>query len=266
MKLIRTMILTLIIAGLIEQARSICIRKYSSTTPSSYVINLTAGTSTSSTGTETSSSTVITSATTTITKATIPSITTANMTVPSISLDSSTVLSSTELTYLNAMLPSYTKSFLLYNATRDGFTAKEFHNRCDNAANTVTIIRNNLDYVFGGFTAAQWSSTGPGSWKADTTAFIFSLRRNGTSNNYILPIKSTHVIYAIRGDPSYGPIFGTGYDIAIVDQSNNNTGSWSNIQSYTRPTYPSGSIYQQLLDGGWGNWLTTEIEVYQLFK
>ena len=77
--------------------------------------------------------------------------------VPAV-LSSSTILSSTELSNLNEMLPTYTKSVLLYKATRDGFESKEFHDRCDNAINTVIVIRNNLNYIFGGFTVAKWGS------------------------------------------------------------------------------------------------------------
>ena len=153
---------------------------------------------------------------------------------------------------------------LMYRASRDGFAARAFHDRCDNVPNTVTIIKNNLNFVFGGFTAARWTSNS--SYIADPTAFIFSLRRNGISNNYRLPINSTQVNYAIFGYSPYGPTFGVGNDIIIRDQSNINTVSSSRITSYTPQTYPSGSNGTLFLTGGWQNWLTTEIEVYQLFK
>ena len=160
------------------------------------------------------------------------------------------------------MLPSYSKSVLLYKATRDGFTVNAFHSRCDNVANTVTVIRNEFNFVFGGFTAARW--IGAAIWIADPTAFIFSLRRNGGLTNYKLPIQSTQVNYAINGNPIYGPVFGGGNDLIIVNQSNIIAGSNCNIDSYTQPNYPSGSNRTTFL-GGNRNWLTTEIEVYQLF-
>ena len=71
---------------------------------------------------------------------------------------------------------------------------------------------------------------------------------------------------AIYGSSYYGPTFGQGHDIVIGDQSNINYGSYSNINSYTPPTtFPPGSEEDTFLTGGWQNWLTTEIEVYQLF-
>ena len=187
----------------------------------------------------------------------------ATTTTPSIPLSSSSLLSPTELSNLTAMLPSYSKSALLYKATRDGFQASAFHSRCDNITKTVTIIKNSLNYVFGGFTAAKWSSTA--GWISDPNAFIFSLRRNGRLSNYKLPVLSTYVNYAIFGYPSYGPTFGGGHDLYISDQSNTNTGSYSYIYYYSPPTYPSGSDRDTFLTGGYQNWLTTEIEVYQIF-
>jgi hypothetical protein len=153
---------------------------------------------------------------------------------------------------------------LLYKATRDGFTVKAFHDLCDNVPNTVTIIRNNLNFIFGGFTSSRWSSAGV--YITDPNAFIFSLRRSGTSNNYKLMIKSTNSYNAILGSSSYGPTFGGGWDIYIRDLSNTTTGSYSLLRSYTAPSYPPGSNSSLFLTGGWQNWLTTEIEVYQIFK
>ena len=177
-----------------------------------------------------------------------------------LSLTSSNLsLTPAEKNYLYSMTSSFLFGDLMYRASRDGFAGTAFHDRCDNVPNTVTIIRNALNFVFGGFTAARWTSNN--SYIADPTAFIFSLRRNGISNNYRLPINSTQVNNAIYGNPSYGPTFGNGPDIIIYDKSNINTGRFSNIRSYIPPTYPSGSNGSLFLTGGLYNWLTTEIEV-----
>jgi len=119
----------------------------------------------------------------------------------------STILTSTEQSNLYSMTQPFSKANLIYRATRDGFQGSAFHSRCDNITNTVTVIRNNFNYVFGGFTAAKWSSPVRGEWIVDSIAFIFSLRRNGTSNIYKLPIQSTVLSYAILGVPGYGPIY-----------------------------------------------------------
>ena len=80
-----------------------------------------------------------------------------------------------------ALMTESSNGILLYRATRDGFTVDEFHSKCDGKANTITIIKNNLDFVFGGFCAEQWTSEF--CWVVDPKAYLFSLRRNGVSKN-----------------------------------------------------------------------------------
>ena len=43
---------------------------------------------------------------------------------------------------------------LLYRATRDGFGAKDFHQKCDHFENTLKSTSGN---VFGGFTSMAWN-------------------------------------------------------------------------------------------------------------
>ena len=70
---------------------------------------------------------------------------------------------------------------LLYRASLHGFTADAFHEKCNGLPNTITIIKNNFDYVFGGFTTASWTSDD--TYARDKNAFIFSVRRNGTTKS-----------------------------------------------------------------------------------
>ncbi len=156
---------------------------------------------------------------------------------------------------------------LLYRATRDGFEGTAFHNKCDGKANTLTIIKTNGNYVFGGYTAGKWNSDG--IYASDTSAFIFSLRRNSVSNSYNLKVALSQ--YAIYGGERYGPTFGGGHDIKIIDKSNINTGSYTYFcSSYQCPAgYSFGDtsksflagIHSGVLNSGW---LTTEIEVFQI--
>jgi hypothetical protein len=161
---------------------------------------------------------------------------------------------------------------LLYRASRDGFTASAFHSRCDGKANTVTIIKTNSNYVFGGYTTAKWATNKNNyipdsfrfiSWISDSSAFLFSLRRNGTSNNHKLPIfRAEHAIYG-----GSGYVFGFGYDIRILDRSDIQVGSNTNFgHSYLCPPgYSYGTENTKcFLAGNYKGWLTTEIEVYQL--
>jgi hypothetical protein len=74
----------------------------------------------------------------------------------------------------------YTDARLLYRASRDSFSGAVYH-RLGSVPNTVTIIKSDKNYVFGGFTSNALNKSS-GYYK-DPTAYMFSLRRNGTSNN-----------------------------------------------------------------------------------
>ena len=65
-------------------------------------------------------------------------------------LTDSLVFNEEESLSLTDMTKTMDNGILLYRATRDGFTAKSFHSKCDDIPNTVTIIKNNFNYGFGG--------------------------------------------------------------------------------------------------------------------
>ena len=155
-----------------------------------------------------------------------------------------------------------TQGNLLYRATRDGFTGQAFHAKCDGKGNTISIIKNNLNNVFGGFASSAWNSAG--QYINDPNAFLFSLRRGGVSYKDKFTVKNAG--YALRGSPIYGPTFGGGHDFHICDQSNNKIGSYSNFgYSYNLPNgYTYGGNAQAFLAGNHNQWTTTEIEVYQI--
>jgi hypothetical protein len=54
---------------------------------------------------------------------------------------------------------------LLWQGSRDGFKAQEFHRRCDGHANTLTVILDMEGNIFGGFTPVEWDSVS--NYKAD---------------------------------------------------------------------------------------------------
>jgi hypothetical protein len=153
------------------------------------------------------------------------------------------------------------KGILLYRATRDGFTSEAFHSKCDGKRNTITIIKNNLNYVFGGYASSAWNSSN--TWINDPNAFLFSLRRAGVSVKDKFTVKQASS--ALYGKPNYGPRFGVS-DIYICNQSNTNFGSYSNfVYSYNLPEgYTKGGNAKDFLAGNFKQWKTTEIEVYQI--
>jgi hypothetical protein len=175
-------------------------------------------------------------------------------------LNCTQILREDEHLSLAKMIPSSSGN-LLYRATRDGFTASTFHSKCDGKGNTVTIIKNNLNYVFGGYTATEWTSNS--TFISDSSAFVFSLRRNGVSNSHKFPIK----LESNDINTNNGPFFGVGYNIFIVDRSDIQTGSQTNfgLSNKCPPEYSYGNENKKcFLSGNINSWLTTEIEVYQL--
>ena len=52
---------------------------------------------------------------------------------------------------------STAKCSLLYRASRDGWAASNFHERCDNKASTVTVVLSGTN-IFGGFAKRSWTS------------------------------------------------------------------------------------------------------------
>jgi hypothetical protein len=157
---------------------------------------------------------------------------------------------------------SNTKWKLLYRASVDGFRAADFHRKCDNNANTLTIIKTTENYVFGGYTKATWNQHGYGTYQSDSTAFIFSfINRENTPLK--MEIKSGNYNNAIYSESSYGPTFG-GHDFIISNSSNNNRNSYSNLgHSYKFDKYTYGSNGAQQFLAGSYNFQVSEIEVFQ---
>ncbi|UJR29367.1 hypothetical protein I4U23_010579 [Adineta vaga] len=149
------------------------------------------------------------------------------------------------------------KWILLYKATRDGFGGADFHRLCDGHAQTMSIIQSKQRFLFGGYANRAWNSSS--SWINDPRAFIFTL----TNPNNILPTR-----YLIQGgkeqhayivNPLYGPIFGAGLDISVVDKSNvtdctiNFPSTYTDTTGKGKATFTGNSTFQ-----------TSEIEVYKL--
>jgi hypothetical protein len=172
----------------------------------------------------------------------------------------SSILTIEEGLALSKMI-QYRKCVLIYRATVDGFKAQDFHAKCNDIENTVTVIKNDLNYVFGGYTQAKWSSRN--CFNSDTEAFIFSLRRNGVSTDDKLMVKDH--IHAIHSYSDRLIAFGYGHDICIINESNIKLGSYTNYSiSFEKPKNCFDVDLKSFLAGNYNNWFTTEIEIYQI--
>jgi hypothetical protein len=150
-------------------------------------------------------------------------------------------------------IPTNKSLSLVYQASRDGFKASDFHSKVNGVQGTFIIIQTSSSFVFGGYTEADWSGN---NYKTDFNSFIYSLK-----NSFNKPLKMYQTTNnAIYASSSYGPTFGGGHDIYISDQSNINANSYSSINSYEIPSIGSST---SLLAGSY-NFKTFEIEVYSV--
>jgi len=146
---------------------------------------------------------------------------------------------------------------LIYRASKDGFSAYNFHTVCNGKASTVVVVKSNMNYVFGGYTEAAWSSNN--NYANDANAFIFLLRsqRKGDKPEKFACKNTT---YSVNHNAGYGPTFGGGHDFYLCDNCNTVNSSYSNYgHSY------GGSSDNSKLAGAY-NFTVTDYEVFHLKK
>jgi len=129
----------------------------------------------------------------------------------------------------------------LWRGSRDGFGARVFHCKCDNQGKTLTVVKNTLGNIMGGYTAVPWTSPEIGGFRSDTTAFLFTLV-NPSNTALKLPIRSTYYSkYATYHNSYIGPTFGVNHDLQILNNCDERTDSLSTILAYTYPAGLTGS-------------------------
>jgi len=146
-----------------------------------------------------------------------------------------------EARYLDTQLKSVSKKLgeTLFVASKDGDTSSVFHSKCDNQGPTVVLVQTTSDAVFGGYTDGNWKHKG---YVASSTSFLFRLRPSTAK----YPIKSSRKGYAIYAHSSYGPTFGSGHDLYIVNKALSGTSSSKGNVAYQ---FPGTSTSYALSDG-----------------
>lgn len=150
---------------------------------------------------------------------------------------------------------------LIYRASEHGFSAKSFHSKCDNSSKTLTIVKTNHGYIFGGYSDASWDQTGV--YRTDKNAFIYSLVNRDKKPLKIKICKDLEN-YAICSTANSGPIFGGGQDFFICDNSNVYSSNYTNLgHTYKHPMYTFGSTEARFFLAGAYNFQVSDIEVYR---
>jgi len=113
---------------------------------------------------------------------------------------------------------------MIYQATRDGFTANSFHEKCDDQGATISLIKSkDHGRIFGGYTTKSWRCNGRGRCVADSDAFVFSLTHNEKYHCH----EPQHAIYT---HPKFLMVFGVGGDIGIKDNAHTDAEcAWTNF-------------------------------------
>ena len=75
---------------------------------------------------------------------------------PSESLSNTQLVNKKYDSYLREWVGDY-KWKLLYRASEHGYTAKSFHEYCDNKGPTLIVIKSSGGWIFGGYTTQSWS-------------------------------------------------------------------------------------------------------------
>eukprot|EP00331_Platyophrya_macrostoma_P015794 CAMPEP_0176471350 /NCGR_PEP_ID=MMETSP0127-20121128/41082_1 /TAXON_ID=938130 /ORGANISM="Platyophrya macrostoma, Strain WH" /LENGTH=449 /DNA_ID=CAMNT_0017865985 /DNA_START=27 /DNA_END=1376 /DNA_ORIENTATION=+ len=147
---------------------------------------------------------------------------------------------------------------LIYRGSKDGYTASNFHSKCDNKGPTVVVIKSHLGKIFGGFTDVAWDSSN--NYKTTTNSFLFSIDRKQKYEQ-----KAGQTSNSIYAYATYGPTFGGGHDIYIADNCNSGTSCYSYFPySYDCKEYSNPSSSDWL--AGAYNFKVDEIEVFALGK
>eukprot|EP01084_Bolivina_argentea_P265972 450982_1 len=105
---------------------------------------------------------------------------------------------------------------LLYRSNEQDHNkdAYAFHTACDGISNTVTIIQNYEQHIFGGYTTVPWKSKENNNWKTDQSAFLYCLRRSfDTNDQFRVYCNTMNGRKAVARNKKFGPCFG--YDLII---------------------------------------------------
>lgn len=148
---------------------------------------------------------------------------------------------------------TYFKYTLLYRASRDGDSAQDFHNKCDDKYPTVTLVATTDGWKFGGYTDRGWESNSyddfDSIYRESKGAFLFSLN---LQKKY--PRKGDGLdicCSAIRG-----PTFGYGHDFSVLNKCLSSESTCFSPESY------GGMHINNEFNGGKKRFMAREVEVY----
>ena len=116
----------------------------------------------------------------------------------------------------------------LYQGSRYGWKASDFHDKRDNKGAKITVIRSTDGFIFGGYSDKSWTFSR--GWRESYKSFLFSLKSpQNTVGPTNMRIRKYECSYAMCHISSYIPTFVGGNDLNIANDANNDNNSYSNI-------------------------------------
>jgi hypothetical protein len=156
---------------------------------------------------------------------------------------------------------------LLWRGSRDGLTAQESHLRCDGRANTLTLIADTDENIFGGFTPVKWENNCANKSDDSLRSFLFTLRNPHGVPPRKFALKEEKKQHAIECNSTACAAFGynNGWcDIRVSDHCNTNRDSLTHFGTrWTNSSYATDTAFEYFLTGA-ENFTVKEIEVVEI--
>ena len=152
----------------------------------------------------------------------------------------------------------YKEMELIYRGSRDG---KDFHKKCDNKGETITLIKNEKGNIFGGYASIPWTSDN--SYHSAPDSFLFTLTNIHGTQPTKFPSKNDQK--EVYHNYSCGPRFGDGHDLGINPDLKD--GGWSYFPYTYQDNLGKGkSIFTGDLNNNNINFKIKEIEIFKILK
>ena len=157
----------------------------------------------------------------------------------------------------------YKRMKLLFRGTRDGMNAQSFHKKCDNNGETIILIQNDKENIFGGYASIPWTSHS-GSYFSAPDSFIFTLTNIYNTNP--TKFKNKNDGNEVCHNRDYGPLFGYTCDIYISKDFINGETKSTFPETYIDVLGKGKSIFTGDSNNNNNKFKIKEIEVFKVIK
>jgi hypothetical protein len=151
----------------------------------------------------------------------------------------------------------------IFRASEHGFKVGAFHAKCDNLEDTLTIVRTEFGKIIAGYSHYKWNDRGRDGHVNDQErqAFLLSFDKG---EKYV-PQSDQDLICC---SPSYGPVFGVGYDLLTGDCNLRNNSYAGFPHTYNREDISKIERSQQSFKGFSGSAVSCRfrVEEHEVFR